>query len=350
MSESIYREDLLEKHVEEEEPTMILAQFQSSEGENSGPVLGIPLNSSNEQLRLIINNILENDEDLPYSFYIDGEEISENIEADLLKTGKKTSEDKIIIVYQPQALFRVRAVTRCSSSLTGHAESILSVSFSPDGTQLASGSGDTTVRIWDLNTETPQYTCKGHTNWVLYIAWSPDGNTLASGGMDNTVRLWDPKTGLQLGRTLSGHRKWITCLAWEPLHLNPKANRLASSSKDGTVRVWDTTLRTCLFSVGGHTSAVTCVCWGGDGILYTSSQDKTIKMWNSEGKLIKTLSGHAHWVNSLAISSGFVLRTGAFDHTGTRYDDPAQAQQRALERYQESVGSKTERLVSGSDD
>ncbi|OMJ10904.1 Protein Notchless, partial [Smittium culicis] len=117
MSESIYREDLLEKHVEEEEPTMILAQFQSSEGENSGP-----------------------DEDLPYSFYIDGEEISENIEADLLKTGKKTSEDKIIIVYQPQALFRVRAVTRCSSSLTGHAESILSVSFSPDGTQLASGS------------------------------------------------------------------------------------------------------------------------------------------------------------------------------------------------------------------
>ncbi|OMJ25825.1 Notchless protein-like protein, partial [Smittium culicis] len=131
---------------------------------------------------------------------------------------------------------------------------------------------------------------------------------------------------------------------------NPKANRLASSSKDGTVRVWDTTLRTCLFSVGGHTSAVTCVCWGGDGILYTSSQDKTIKMWNSEGKLIKTLSGHAHWVNSLAISSGFVLRTGAFDHTGTRYDDPAQAQQRALERYQESVGSKTERLVSGSDD
>lgn len=43
----------------------------------------------------------------------------------------------------------------------GHNEAVLSVSFSPDGRQLASGSGDTTVRFWDLNTQTPLFTCKG---------------------------------------------------------------------------------------------------------------------------------------------------------------------------------------------
>lgn len=45
----------------------------------------------------------------------------------------------------------------------GHAEAVLSVAFSPDGRQLASGSGDTSVRFWDLSTQTPLYTCTGLT-------------------------------------------------------------------------------------------------------------------------------------------------------------------------------------------
>lgn len=139
-----------------------------------------------------------------------------------------------------------------------------------------------------MNTETPQHTLKGHTGWVLSIAWSPDGKTLASGSMDNTVRLWDPKTGKPIGGNgLRGHLKWITGLSWEPYHLNSKANRLASSSKDGTVRIWDTILRKNVFTISQHTAAVTCVKWGGEGLIYTASQDKTIKVWNSEVIIIK---------------------------------------------------------------
>jgi hypothetical protein len=59
------------------------------------------------------------------------------------------------IVYQPQAVFRVRPLTRCTSTLPGHTDSVLVVCFSPDGSILASGSGDKTVRLWDLNTQTP---------------------------------------------------------------------------------------------------------------------------------------------------------------------------------------------------
>ena len=42
----------------------------------------------------------------------------------------------------------------------GHTEAVLATAFSPDGRQLASGSGDTTLRFWDLGTQTPHRTCK----------------------------------------------------------------------------------------------------------------------------------------------------------------------------------------------
>jgi ribosome assembly protein 4 len=96
---------------------------------------------------------------------------------------------------------------------------VLSVQFSPDGKHLASGSGDTTVRLWNHETQSPKFTCKGHTNWVLCIAWSPDGRVVASGGMDKDVRLWDPETGTAVGGAMKGHKKHITALAWEPAHI-----------------------------------------------------------------------------------------------------------------------------------
>ncbi|KAJ2470350.1 ribosome assembly, partial [Coemansia sp. RSA 2320] len=332
------------------ETRSVLAQFQTADGDKTGPPLSLPADVSAEQLSILINKFLENEETRPYSFYVDDKEVVRSIQKDIIEAEKRSAEDTLVIVYQPQAFFKVRAVTRCSSSMVGHSEAVLSVSFSPDGSQLASGSGDTTVRIWDLATETPRHTCTGHKNWVLSIAWAPDGKTLASGSMDNTVRLWDPRTGKELGGALTGHRKWITSLAWEPLHINPKANRVASSSKDGTVRVWDTAARRCVFTLAGHTAAVTCVKWGGDGRIYTSSQDKTIKIWNPDGSLFKTLTGHAHWVNTLAFSTDFVLRTGAYDHTGREPASEEEAQKMALKRYTEAKGKGPERLVSGSDD
>ncbi|CAG8636567.1 795_t:CDS:10, partial [Paraglomus occultum] len=329
----------------------IIAQLKSIDDEPCGPPLSLPANVTPEQLQLLVNQLLNNEESLPYAFSVDETEIITSLHKDIVVGLNKSTEDVLTIVYRPQAIFRVRAVTRCTSTLAGHTEAILSVSFSPDGTQLATGSGDTTVRIWDLNTETPQFTLSGHKNWVLCIAWSPDGKVLASGSMDKTVRLWDPSTGAALGDSLFGHTKWITCLVWEPIHLNPSCARLASSSKDGTIRIWNTKLRRTILSMSQHTAAVTCIKWGGDGLLYSSSQDKTIKVWDTkEGKLVRTLEGHGHWVNTMALSTDFVLRTGAYDHTNRVPKDEQEAQEWALKRYQEAKGTKPERLVSGSDD
>ena len=65
------------------------------------------------------------------------------------------------------------------------------MAFSPDGTTLASGGYDRTVRVWEVETGMSLATLKGHSDWVRSVAFSPDGRTLASGSRDGTVLLWD---------------------------------------------------------------------------------------------------------------------------------------------------------------
>ncbi|KAG2118692.1 WD40-repeat-containing domain protein [Suillus discolor] len=73
-----------------------------------------------------------------------------------------------------------------------HTGYVCSVSFSPDGTRIASGSWDNTVRVWDAATGQPLgEPLEGHTALVYSISFSPDGTRIASGSDDNTVRVWD---------------------------------------------------------------------------------------------------------------------------------------------------------------
>lgn len=328
----------------------IIAQLEDSEGNPTGPQLDLPHDADPKQLEELLNTLLENEDKVPFAFYAADAEVIGQLGDHLRKRGASV-EQVLRIVYQPQALFRVRPVTRCSSAIPGHAEAVLSVAFSPDGKHLASGSGDTTVRLWNHETETPKHTCKGHTNWVLCISWSPDGRVVASGGMDKDVRLWDPITGAALGGAMRGHRKHITALAWEPAHVAYPPVRLASASGDGTVRIWNTVHRNCELALTAHTNSVTSVKWGGEGLLYSASRDTTVFVWDAgDGKVVRQLKGHGHWVNTLALSSEYALRTGPYDHKAVKPDNDDEAKSKALERYKAATGGKPERLVSGSDD
>jgi len=95
---------------------------------------------------------------------------------------------------------------------------------------------------------------------------------------------------------------------------------MASSSKDMTTRIWDTKNQLCLRTLCCHTASLAKVLWGGEGLLYTASQDRTVKVWEAKtGSLVSDLKGHSHWVNTLALSTDYVLQTGPFDHTGKHH-------------------------------
>ena len=335
---------------------------QTTGSSDTLPVLTVPLSqATTANLNILLNELKDQADDrLPYRFYHSSATEAlgdkEDVYHTLVKPGRVSSEEEVVLQYAPQAVFRVKAVSRCAAAVSGHGDNILAVQFSPkNSSRMASGSGDKSVRIWDCDTGTPVHTMNGHTRWVLAVSFSPDGSLLASGGYDNEVRIWNPETGKQVGGALKGHTNYITSLCWEPYHLQqPGRPRVASSSKDGTVRVWDPIGGKMDFSLTGHKSNVTCVKWGGTGRIYTSSHDKLIKVWDAATEtLVHTLSGHAHWVNHLALSTDFVLRTSYHDHTGKVPATDEEKLAKAKSRFEKAAtinGEIVERLATASED
>jgi ribosome assembly protein 4 len=328
-------------------PKQIMIKLVSPEGEELGSEFMLPVETTTLDLNIMINKLKKLEEATSFVFMIDNHEIRNNLLDTLKKLTNFTSESIINIIYRPESLFSVKPLTRASSTLEGHTDSILCVQFSGNGKYLASGGGDTTVRFWDIETETPIYNGELHKSWVLMLAFSPCSTMLASASVDGSFIVWNPETGEPMTSSIKAHSKWITSLTWKPLHLDEDCKLLASASKDGYLKIWNVKTQHCVLSVSGHSDSITKAIWSGENFIYTSSQDKTIRVWDETGASYNTLTGHAHWVNTMTLSTEFMLRTACFDEKKINFGSRTEMRQYAKKRYEKL---NKEKLVSGSDD
>ena len=232
-----------------------------------------------------------------------------------------------------------------------------SVTFSPDGKRIATGTFDNTICLWDAETRLQLGSpLTGHTNFVTSVAFSPDGKRIASGSDDNAICMWDAETGLQLGSPLTGHTDWVTSVAF-----SPDRKRIASGSRDKTICLWDAETGLQLGSpLTGHTHRVTSVAFSPDGKRIASgSNDRTICLWDAETQLQlgSPLTGHTHPVTSVAFSpDGKRIASGSHDKTVCLWDAETGLQLGSpLTGHTNFVTSVTfspdgKRVVSGSDD
>lgn len=201
-------------------------------------------------------------------------------------------------------------------SFDGDASAVWSVAFNSKGTQLVSGTSYWRIMLWDLKTGQLLRTVE-HDAAVWSVALSPDGKTLASGSGDKTVKVWNLETG-NLIYTLSDHKDYVYAVA-----ISPDGKILVSASKDKTIMIVELETGRLLKTLDGHSAEVRSVAISPDGqTLVSGSYDGTVKVWNlASGDLINTLSGHSAEIVSVAISpDGKTIASGGKDKTVKLWD------------------------------
>ena len=248
---------------------------------------------------------------------------------------------------------RNRAPANAKYVLSGHSDIVTSIFWSPDGSQLVSGSRDNTARVWTVASQQNTITYTGHRAPVRCVVWSPDTTRLASGSEDQTVQVWNTagvrvRTYGPLGATVSsivwdsqanaivagtlgngGHglplsggtptRSLIksTMLA---LALSPNGTYLAAATANGDVFVYDTAKpKIPLFNRKMTVGAASSLAWSLDSTrLAAGSTGNVAVIWSLGGRILHQLTHNAP-VNGVAWNpdNANQLATGASDSTLT---------------------------------
>ncbi|WP_198002608.1 eIF2A-related protein [Chlorobaculum parvum] len=205
----------------------------------------------------------------------------------------------------------------CLITLIGHTGSVNAANFNPDSTRVVSGSGDKTVKIWDTYSGNCISTFFEHALTISDCSFSPDGKYVISSSYDKTIKIWNVQSGHCIS-TLCGHLSEVNNAKF-----SPDGERIISASSDKMLKIWDARSGQCLLTLSGHTEAVWSCAFSPDGTrIISASSDHTLKIWEAQsGNCIQTLSGHTGAVWSCAFSpNGTRIISASYDNTLKLWD------------------------------
>ncbi|KAK6237046.1 hypothetical protein SCA6_012383 [Theobroma cacao] len=218
-------------------------------------------------------------------------------------------------------------------------------SISHDGSLVAGGFSDSSLKIWDMaklgqqagssilqgendstsskhvvgpNGVKRSYTLlQGHSGPVYSANFSPLGDFILSSSADTTIRLWSTELNANLV-CYKGHNYPV----WD-VQFSPVGHYFASASHDRTARIWSMDKIQPMRIMAGHLSDVDCVQWHANcNYIATGSSDKTVRLWDVQsGECVRIFIGHRSMILSLAMSpDGRYMASGDEDGTIMMWD------------------------------
>jgi len=196
---------------------------------------------------------------------------------------------------------------------------IEAVAFSPSGNQVATGSADNAVTVWNAESGLEVRTFYYHHGKVQNIVYSADGEMILSGSKDGRAVIWDPASTLV-------EREFDEADPIESVGFSHSGMFVITGSDNKLAKIWDTRNNKLVCTLNGHTDAIEAVAMNPQGgTAATGSSDNSAKIWNIDkciaagqgfGEVVHTLLGHTGTVYSVAYSThGKWVVTGSEDFT-----------------------------------